>query len=109
MSQTPTQPAAADRDNPEAIRPFTFDVSDEELSDLRRRVNGTRWPDRETDPSQGVRLATIQALARYWATDYDWRRFEHALRGPAAFRHGDRWRRHPLHPRSLEARGCAAR
>jgi pimeloyl-ACP methyl ester carboxylesterase len=76
MSQTLTQQAAADPANPEAIRPFTFDVSDEELSDLRRRVNGTRWPDRETDPSQGVRLATIQALARYWATDYDWRAFE---------------------------------
>jgi len=76
MSQTLTQPAAADPANPEAIRPFTFDVSEEDLSDLRRRVNGTRWPDRETDPSQGVRLATIQALAKYWATDYDWRAFE---------------------------------
>ena len=65
--------AAADR---EAIRPFTFDVSDEELTDLRRRVSATKWPDRETDPSQGVRLETIQALARYWATDYDWRTFE---------------------------------
>jgi pimeloyl-ACP methyl ester carboxylesterase len=43
---------------------------------LRRRVAATRWPDREVDPSQGVRLATIQALASYWATDYDWRRFE---------------------------------
>jgi pimeloyl-ACP methyl ester carboxylesterase len=65
--------AAADR---AAIRPFNIEVSEEELSDLRRRVNGTRWPDPETDPSQGVRLETIQALARYWATDYDWRRFE---------------------------------
>jgi pimeloyl-ACP methyl ester carboxylesterase len=44
--------------------------------DLRRRVSATRWPDRETDPSQGVRLETIRALAEYWATDYDWRTFE---------------------------------
>jgi pimeloyl-ACP methyl ester carboxylesterase len=65
--------AAADR---EAIRPFHIEVSEEELTDLRRRVSGTKWPDRETDPSQGVRLETIQALARYWATDYDWRTFE---------------------------------
>ncbi|HSS35345.1 MAG TPA: epoxide hydrolase, partial [Patescibacteria group bacterium] len=73
MSATlPNQATAAQ----EAIRPFTIDVSDEDLADLRRRVNATRWPDRETDPSQGVRLETIQALARYWATDYDWRAFE---------------------------------
>jgi pimeloyl-ACP methyl ester carboxylesterase len=65
--------ATADR---EAIRPFNIEVSEEELADLRRRINATRWPDRETDPSQGVRLATIQALAKYWATEYDWRRFE---------------------------------
>ena len=60
----------------EAIRPFTIDVSDEELADLRRRVKATRWPDRETDPSQGVQLATIQALASYWGSGYDWRTFE---------------------------------
>ena len=56
--------------------PVHLQVSDEELADLRRRVEATRWPDRETDPSQGVRLETIQALASYWATDYDWRAFE---------------------------------
>ena len=50
------------------IRPFTFEVSDEELEDLRNRVNATKWPDREVDPSQGVQLETIQALADYWAT-----------------------------------------
>ena len=71
MSLTMPEPTTA-----EAIRPFTIDASDEELADLRRRIEATRWPDRETDPSQGVRLATIQALARYWATDYDWRAFE---------------------------------
>jgi pimeloyl-ACP methyl ester carboxylesterase len=74
MSLTqPTPAAAADS---EAIRPFTFDVSDEELADLRRRVKATRWPDRETDPTQGVQLATIQALAGYWGSGYDWRPFE---------------------------------
>ena len=46
------------------------------LDDLRSRINGTRWPDRETDASQGVQLEVIQALADYWATEYDWRRFE---------------------------------
>jgi pimeloyl-ACP methyl ester carboxylesterase len=59
-----------------AIRPFTIDVPEEELTDLRSRINATRWPDRETDASQGVQLATIQALASYWGTDYDWRKFE---------------------------------
>jgi pimeloyl-ACP methyl ester carboxylesterase len=58
------------------IRTFEFEVSDDELTDLRRRISATRWPDREVDPSQGVRLETIQALATYWATEYDWRRFE---------------------------------
>ncbi|MEP6574065.1 MAG: epoxide hydrolase family protein [Gemmatimonadota bacterium] len=57
------------------LRPFHVKVSEAELSDLRRRVGATRWPSHETvnDASQGVRLATIQKLARYWATDYDWR------------------------------------
>ena len=59
-----------------AIRPFTIDVAEEELTDLRSRINATKWPDRETDASQGVQLATIQALASYWGTDYDWRKFE---------------------------------
>ena len=68
--------AAADR---EAIRKFNIEASEEELTDLRRRVSATKWPDRETDPSQGVRLETMQALAGYWATDYDWRTFEARL------------------------------
>jgi pimeloyl-ACP methyl ester carboxylesterase len=58
------------------IRPFNVDVPDEALEDLGRRLAATRWPDREVDPSQGVQLETIQALADYWANDYDWRRFE---------------------------------
>jgi pimeloyl-ACP methyl ester carboxylesterase len=61
-----------------AIRPFHVNVPETELTELRRRINATRWPERETvtDQSQGVQLATIQALARYWATDYDWRKIE---------------------------------
>src|SRR6476659_3951690 len=62
-----------------AIRPFKVSVRDADLTDLRRRIEATRWPDRETDPSQGVQLATIQALARYWATEYDWRKVEARL------------------------------
>ena len=64
-----------------AIRPFSFTASKEELLDLRRRIEATRWPERETvtDASQGVQLATIQALARYWATEYDWRKCEARL------------------------------
>jgi pimeloyl-ACP methyl ester carboxylesterase len=76
VSATLPNEARTTKADREAIRPFDIDVSDEELSDLRRRVQATKWPDRETDPTQGVRLATIQALAAYWATDYDWRTFE---------------------------------
>ena len=63
------------------IRPFRVKVSDAELSDLRRRVKATRWPERETvtDDSQGVQFATTQKLADYWATDYDWRKCEARL------------------------------
>src|SRR4051812_22324884 len=61
-----------------AIRPFHFEVPEMDLIELRRRINATRWPDRETvtDASQGVQLATAQALARYWGTEYDWRKVE---------------------------------
>src|SRR5439155_4421277 len=64
-----------------AIRPFHVNVPEAELTDLRRRIYATRWPERETvpDASQGVQLATIQNLARYWATDYDWRKVEARL------------------------------
>jgi pimeloyl-ACP methyl ester carboxylesterase len=63
------------------IRPFRIDVSEEDLDDLRRRIAATQWPEKETvaDESQGVPLATIQELARYWATDYDWRKAEAKL------------------------------
>ena len=59
-----------------AIRPFTIETPEADLDDLRARISATKWPDREVDASQGVQLETIQALASYWATDYDWRKFE---------------------------------
>src|SRR6267378_5772748 len=65
-----------------AIRPFKVPtVPEEELMELRRRINATRFPDRETvpDATQGVQLATMQKLARYWATQYDWRNIEAKL------------------------------
>src|SRR6202044_823072 len=69
---------AADKN---AIRPFRVNIPKTELTELHRRIKATRWPDRETvtDESQGVPLATIQELARYWATDYDWRKIEAKL------------------------------
>jgi pimeloyl-ACP methyl ester carboxylesterase len=66
---------------PTAVRPFRFNVQEAELTELRRRINATKWPERETvaDQSQGVQLATTQRLARYWGTDYDWRTCEARL------------------------------
>ena len=65
----------------DAIRPFKIHVTDEAIADLRRRIVATRWPDKETvaDDSQGVRLAKIQPLVRYWGTAYDWRKAEARL------------------------------
>jgi len=64
--------------NENAIREFHVNVPETELAELRRRITNTRWPERETvtDATQGVQLATTQALARYWATEYDWRKIE---------------------------------
>jgi len=63
------------------VRPFHLEIPDEKLDDLRRRIEATRWPSRELvdDRSQGVQLATLQALARYWTTEYGWRRCEARL------------------------------
>jgi pimeloyl-ACP methyl ester carboxylesterase len=79
MTSTLMQPPRAPVSD--AIRPFQFHTSDEALDDLRRRIEATRWPERETvtDFSQGVQLATMQKLARYWATEYDWRKVEASL------------------------------
>ncbi len=77
---SPTLPSLANGDNT-AIRPFRVHMPESELVDMRRRISSTRWPDRETveDDSQGVQLAVMQELARYWATDYDWRKCEAKL------------------------------
>src|SRR5436189_5980206 len=71
-----------------AIRPFQVDVVPEaELTELRRRINATKWPERETvaDATQGVQLATMQNLTRYWGTDYDWRKCETKLNAQPQF------------------------
>ncbi|MHB8272605.1 epoxide hydrolase family protein [Bradyrhizobium sp.] len=75
----PAHPAPAAESD--AIRPFRIDIPEADLVDLRRRVLATRWPDRETvmDQSQGVQLAKLQELVRYWGTDYDWRKIEAKL------------------------------
>ncbi|HET9001916.1 MAG TPA: epoxide hydrolase [bacterium] len=78
MSQ-PTQ--AQSTSQAQAVHPFRANVPEAGLADLRRRIAATRWPEKETvaDQSQGVQLATIQKLAHYWATDYDWRKCEAKL------------------------------
>ena len=75
------------------------------LDELRRRIAATQWPEKETvtDQSQGVQLATMQELARYWATDYDWRKVRGETERAAAIHHRDRRARHPFHSRSFEA------
>ena len=73
---------AAQKEVNNEIRPFKFNFSDAELADLRKRINATKWPQPElvNDQSQGVQLATMQKLARYWGTDYDWRKGEAKLK-----------------------------
>ncbi len=73
--------------NTTTIRPFRIDTPQAALDDLRRRIATTQWPEKETvaDQSQGVQLATMQKLARYWATDYDWRKVEAKLKALPQF------------------------
>src|SRR3954470_3003168 len=65
----------------EGIRPFEIGIPEEQIDELRQRIGAARWPSKELVPdrSQGVQLATLQALARYWTTDYDWRAAEAKL------------------------------
>src|ERR1700735_1930833 len=72
----------------DTIRPFHINVPDDALVDVRQRITATRWPEKETvpDASQGVQLATIQKLARYWLTDYDWRKIEARLNALPQFK-----------------------
>src|SRR4051794_21908821 len=74
-------PVSTEKSSATALRPFEVHFPDGALEDLRRRISATRWPERETvsDDSQGVPLATMQELARYWASDYDWRTCEARL------------------------------
>jgi pimeloyl-ACP methyl ester carboxylesterase len=76
-----TQHSSGQAADKEAIRPFTVSIPEEKLVDLRRRIAATQWPEKETvaDQSQGVPLATMRELARYWATEYDWRKCEATL------------------------------
>ncbi|WP_395063249.1 epoxide hydrolase family protein [Paraburkholderia silvatlantica] len=80
-NQSVTEVAQSADGDKTAIRPLRVHAPESQLDDLKRRIKATRWPERETvtDASQGVRLATMQNLARYWGTDYDWRRVEARL------------------------------
>lgn len=81
MMQSPFGNAQTITSSDEAIRPFHVQVPEEKLTDLKKRILATQWPEREIvkDESQGVQLATMKALAHYWATDYDWRKVEARL------------------------------
>src|SRR5256886_10098049 len=81
MTQALTDVAQPTGSGQTEIRPFRFTASDADLTDLRRRINATKWPEREivNDQSQGVQLSTMQNLARYWGTQYDWRKCEARL------------------------------
>jgi hypothetical protein len=76
-----TQTSGKQQADKNAIRPFHVSVPEAELTELRTRINATRWPERETvtDATQGVQLGTTQALARYWAKECDWRKVEARL------------------------------
>jgi len=82
MTQTSATPQGSKQaDDKNAIRPFQVNFPEADLTELRRRINATKWLERETvaDATQGVQLATMQALARYWGTEYDWRKVEARL------------------------------
>ena len=78
MNANPREKASSDKS---ALRPFRVNVREAELTELRKRIKATRFPERETvaDFSQGLPSATIQELARYWANEYDWRKVEARL------------------------------
>src|SRR3954471_10934523 len=93
-----------------AIREFHVAFAESDLAELRRRIDATRWPQRETvgDDSQGVPLATMQELARHWATEYDWLKVRGAAERPPAVHDPDRWAGHPFRSCPFEARGRTA-
>src|SRR5437016_6699882 len=81
MTESTAAQRASKQADKDAIRPFQANFPETELAELRRRINATKWPERETvtDATQGVQLATMKNLARYWGTDYDWRKCESKL------------------------------
>ena len=88
-----------------ALRPFQVEFPEADLTELRRRIAATRWPTKELveDRSQGVQLATLRELARYWTTEYDWRKCEATTERAAAVHDRDRRGGDPLHPRQVPA------
>ncbi|HYC52796.1 MAG TPA: alpha/beta fold hydrolase [Gemmatimonadaceae bacterium] len=89
MTQTATKPMPTPPDSShDDIRPFRVNIPEKDLVELRRRVAATRWPSQELvkDRSQGVQLATLKELARYWATEYDWRKAEARLNALPQFK-----------------------
>ena len=87
------------------IRPFTIETPEADLEDLRARIAATRWPEKETvdDESQGVQLATMQELARYWADGVRLAQVRGQAERRAEFHDRDRRAGHPFHPRPFEA------
>src|SRR5437660_7124993 len=81
MTESTAAQRASKQADKDAIRPFQANFPETELAELRRRINATKWPERETvtDATQGVQLVTMKNLARYWGTDYDWRKCEAKL------------------------------
>ena len=112
MTGTIAPPAAAGTAAGAAdVRPFRFSVADADIADLRRRVGATKWPERETvdgSTRRECQLATMQKLARYWATEYDWRKCEAKLNAvPQFMTEIDGLDIHFIHVRSKQ-RKCAA-
>ena len=107
---TPARTGANGQATQGAIGPFQVEIADTVLEDLRRRIAGTRWPTKELveDRSQGVQLATMQELTRYWTTDYDWAQVRSEAERAPAVQDRDRRGGHPLHPREVAARGRVA-
>src|SRR5258708_6012514 len=87
MAESTAAQRASKQADKDAIRPFQGNFPETELTELRRRINATKWPERETvtDATQGVQLTTIQALARYWGTEYNWRKVEARLKALPQF------------------------
>src|ERR1700733_14848417 len=111
MAQTSaTQQRSEQAVDKNGTRPFHVNVPEAELTELRRRIEATIWPERETvtDASQGVQLATIQALARYWATEYDWPKIEAKMNAlPQFLTEIDGLDIH-FHSRPFQTRKCVA-